>query len=227
MILGYARVSTEGQSLEAQLDALREAGIERTFSEKASGTKRVRPELERMIDQLRDGDVVVVAKYDRLSRSLQDLLAIVEAIRAKGAGFRSSPRTSTPPPPRGGSCSTSSPRSPSSSVSASPSGRARGWRRRVRRAGSAAGPRPSPPSVAPRCGGCGTWRAAVSPSWRGSSGSARTPCDGPKGAAPYRFPRPPTFRQRLDPRREASQNSERTLSERPKRRTEWFCWGAP
>ncbi|SEL92142.1 Site-specific DNA recombinase [Roseivivax marinus] len=89
MILGYARVSTEGQSLEAQLDALRAAGVERIFSEKISGSKRARPELDKLIDQLRPGDVVSVTKYDRLSRSLQDLLSIVEAIRAKGAGFRS------------------------------------------------------------------------------------------------------------------------------------------
>ncbi len=89
MILGYARVSTEGQSLEAQLDALRAAGVERVFSEKLSGTKRTRPELDKLIDQLRPGDVVTVTKYDRLSRSLQDLLGIVEEIRAKGAGFRS------------------------------------------------------------------------------------------------------------------------------------------
>ena len=89
MILGYARVSTEGQSLEAQLDALRVAGVERMFSEKVSGSKRARPELDKLIDQLRPGDVITVTKYDRLSRSLQDLLAIVEAIRGKGAGFRS------------------------------------------------------------------------------------------------------------------------------------------
>lgn len=89
MILGYARVSTEGQSLEAQLDALHAAGVERLYSEKVSGAKRARPELDRLIDQLRDGDVVTVTKYDRLSRSLQDLLGIVAAIRAKGAGFRS------------------------------------------------------------------------------------------------------------------------------------------
>ncbi|ETW11020.1 site-specific recombinase [Roseivivax marinus] len=89
MILGYARVSTEGQSLEAQLDALHAAGVERIFSEKISGSKRARPELDKLIDQLRPGDVVSVTKYDRLSRSLQDLLSIVEAIRAKGAGFRS------------------------------------------------------------------------------------------------------------------------------------------
>ena len=89
MIIGYARVSTEGQSLEAQLDALDIAGVERVFSEKISGSKRARPDLDKLIAQLRDGDVVTVTKYDRLSRSLQDLLAIVEAIRAKGAGFRS------------------------------------------------------------------------------------------------------------------------------------------
>lgn len=89
VILGYARVSTEGQSLEAQLDALETAGVERVFSEKASGSKRARPELDKLMDQLRPGDVVTVTKYDRLSRSLQDLLAIVEEIRAKGAGFRS------------------------------------------------------------------------------------------------------------------------------------------
>ena len=82
-------LSTEGQSLEAQLDALQGAGVERVFSEKVSGSKRVRPELDQLIDQLRPGDVVTVTKYDRLSRSLQDLLGIVEEIRAKGAGFRS------------------------------------------------------------------------------------------------------------------------------------------
>ncbi|MEQ3710988.1 recombinase family protein [Tateyamaria sp.] len=89
MIIGYARVSTEEQHLDAQISALEATGAERIFSEKVSGTKRTRPELDRMIDQLRDGDVVVVTKYDRLSRSLQDLLSIVEAIRDQGAGFRS------------------------------------------------------------------------------------------------------------------------------------------
>ena len=89
MIFGYARVSTEGQSLVAQIDALEAAGVERAFFEKVSGSKRARPELDKLIDRLRPGDVVVVTKYDRLSRSLQDLLGIVEEIRAKGAGFRS------------------------------------------------------------------------------------------------------------------------------------------
>jgi len=89
VIIGYARVSTEEQHLDAQTSALEAAGAERIFAEKISGTKKSRPELDRMIEQLRSGDVVVVTKYDRLSRSLQDLLSIVEVVRAQGAGFRS------------------------------------------------------------------------------------------------------------------------------------------
>ena len=89
MILGYARVSTEDQRLDAHLAALEAAGAGRVFAEKVSGTRTARPQLERLIDQLRPGDVVVVTKYDRLSRSLQDLLGIVARIQAAGAGFRS------------------------------------------------------------------------------------------------------------------------------------------
>lgn len=89
MIIGYARVSTEDQRLDAQTDALAAAGAERVFAERISGARRARPELDRMLDQLRDGDVVVVTKYDRLARSLKDLLEIVETIGARGAGFRS------------------------------------------------------------------------------------------------------------------------------------------
>jgi DNA invertase Pin-like site-specific DNA recombinase len=89
MIIGYARVSTDDQKLESQLDALNGVGAERVFTDKMTGSARSRPQLDLMIDQLRDGDVVVVTKYDRLARSLRDLLDIVEAIRARGAGFRS------------------------------------------------------------------------------------------------------------------------------------------
>jgi DNA invertase Pin-like site-specific DNA recombinase len=89
MILGYARVSTDDQNLDAQLDALEIAGAERVYSERVSGAGKSRLELQRLLDQLRNGDVVTVTKYDRLSRSLQDLLEIVEVIRSKGAGFRS------------------------------------------------------------------------------------------------------------------------------------------
>ena len=89
MILGYARVSTTGQSLDGQLDALEAEGCGRVFSEAVSGSVRARPELDRMLDQLRKGDVVVVTRYDRLARSLRDLLDIVARIGEAGAGFRS------------------------------------------------------------------------------------------------------------------------------------------
>jgi DNA invertase Pin-like site-specific DNA recombinase len=89
MILGYARVSTDDQTLDGQHDALTMAGAGRIFADRISGTLRTRPELDRLLDQLRPGDVVVVTKYDRLARSLKDLLAIVETVEAKGAGFRS------------------------------------------------------------------------------------------------------------------------------------------
>ena len=89
MIIGYARVSTSDQNLDAQLDQLREAGAEKIFEEKITGTKRTRPQLDALLSQLRKKDVVVVTKYDRLARSLKDLLEIVEAIREHGAGFRS------------------------------------------------------------------------------------------------------------------------------------------
>lgn len=89
MIIGYARVSTGDQKLEAQIDALEEAGAERVYADKITGSKRSRPQLDQLIDQLRPGDVVVVTKYDRLARSLHDLLSLVETIRERGGGFRS------------------------------------------------------------------------------------------------------------------------------------------
>lgn len=89
MIIGYARVSTTDQNLDAQIDALTAVGVERIFADKISGSARQRPELNKLLDQLRIGDVVVVTKYDRLSRSLKDLLKIVETIQEQKAGFRS------------------------------------------------------------------------------------------------------------------------------------------
>lgn len=89
MIFGYARISTSDQSLDGQTDALTVAGAERIFADTISGAKRERAELEQLLDQLRDGDVVTVTKYDRLARSLHDLLDIVKAIEERGAGFRS------------------------------------------------------------------------------------------------------------------------------------------
>jgi len=89
MIIGYARVSTQDQNLDAQLDALKSAGAERIYSDKISGAARTRPELDQMMEHLRDGDVVVVAKYDRLARSPSNLLQIVEGFKEKGTGFQS------------------------------------------------------------------------------------------------------------------------------------------
>lgn len=89
MIIGYARVSTQDQNLDGQIDALKAAGAERIFADKITGTVRSRPELDRLLDQLRQGDVITVTKYDRLARSLRDLLDIVDTIQAHGAGFRS------------------------------------------------------------------------------------------------------------------------------------------
>ncbi|MBM7070343.1 recombinase family protein, partial [Actibacterium sp. 188UL27-1] len=77
MLVGYARVSTQDQHLDAQIETLKEAGAERIWSEKVSGSKADRLELHKLIDHLRPEDVVIVTKYDRLSRSLQDLLTIV------------------------------------------------------------------------------------------------------------------------------------------------------
>lgn len=89
-LIGYARVSKgDEQSNTAQARALDAAGCKRVFDETASGGRWDRPRLQEMIGQLRDGDVVVVWKLDRLSRSLKDLLHLMEKIEAAGAGFRS------------------------------------------------------------------------------------------------------------------------------------------
>lgn len=91
MLVGYARVSTQDQKPELQLDALRQAGCERIFVEKASGAQRDRPELTAALDYVRDGagDVLVVWKLDRLARSLKQLIETVEDLGERGIGFRS------------------------------------------------------------------------------------------------------------------------------------------
>lgn len=90
MQIGYARVSRgDHQDLSAQLAALDAAGCDLVFREEASGGRTDRPELARAIKALTPGDVLVVWKLDRLSRSLRDLLFTLEAITAAGAGFRS------------------------------------------------------------------------------------------------------------------------------------------
>src|SRR6516165_1118936 len=89
MLIGYARVSTNDQETAAQVAALKAAGCERIYREKASGGRWDRPELHRLLDQLRKGDVLVVWKLDRLSRSLRDVLIIMERLAEAKAGFRS------------------------------------------------------------------------------------------------------------------------------------------
>lgn len=87
--IGYARVSTAGQLLDRQVHALREAGCSRIFTEKLSGRSAERPQLTACLDYLRAGDVLVVPSLDRLSRSLQDLIALVGELRRRGVGFTS------------------------------------------------------------------------------------------------------------------------------------------
>ncbi len=90
LLLGYARVSKgDEQNNALQTKSLRAAGCGRIFEEAASGGRWDRPELHRMLDHLRENDTVVVWKLDRLSRSLKDVLHIMERIAAAGAGFRS------------------------------------------------------------------------------------------------------------------------------------------
>jgi len=89
MIIGYARVSTDAQALDAQIDALRTAGAEHIFHEKISGARRDRPELRRLLDRLSEGDVLLVTRLDRLARSTRDLLDVLADIGERGATFRS------------------------------------------------------------------------------------------------------------------------------------------
>ena len=90
-ILGYARVSTDSQNLDRQIDALIAAGISRKhlYCEKITGTKADRPELNRLIDDLEIGDTVIIADLTRISRSTKDLLNIVDKIKNKGAYIKS------------------------------------------------------------------------------------------------------------------------------------------
>lgn len=89
MLLGYARVSTDEQTARLQLDALNAAGCERTFSETASGVAADRPILADLLSHARRGDTVVVWRLDRLGRSLQHLIQVVQRLESEGVAFRS------------------------------------------------------------------------------------------------------------------------------------------
>ena len=89
MLYGYARVSTDGQTVDAQLCALKTAGAEKVFSEKQSGAKTDRAALAKALAVLSARDVLVVTRLDRLARSTRDLLNVLATVSGKGAGFRS------------------------------------------------------------------------------------------------------------------------------------------
>ena len=101
MRIGYARVSTQDQDTQAHISAMKAAGCELVFQEKASGGRWDRSELQRLLDQLRKGDVVVVWKLDRLPRSLKDLLLTLEKIKEAGADFQSLTEAIDTPIPNG------------------------------------------------------------------------------------------------------------------------------
>jgi DNA invertase Pin-like site-specific DNA recombinase len=88
-VFGYARVSTDGQTLAAQDAALHAAGCAKVYSEKASGAKTDRAELRKLVSRLGDGDVLLVTRLDRLARSTRDLLNTLDEITKRGAGFKS------------------------------------------------------------------------------------------------------------------------------------------
>jgi DNA invertase Pin-like site-specific DNA recombinase len=87
--IGYARVSTDGQSLDAQVQELRSAGAERIYREKASGARSDRFQMSRALGALGEGDVLLVTRLDRLARSTRDLLNLLASVASTGAGFRS------------------------------------------------------------------------------------------------------------------------------------------
>ena len=80
LTLGYARVSTESQNLDRQLDALKKYGVDIIFNEKMSGTKRDRPELKKMLERMTIGDSVIIESLSRLGRSVKDLMELIELL---------------------------------------------------------------------------------------------------------------------------------------------------
>ena len=88
-MIGYARVSTDGQSLEAQLSQLKTAGCTKIYREKISGARTDRAQLARLLQSIEKGDVLIVTRLDRLARSTRDLLNVLDTVAGKKAGFRS------------------------------------------------------------------------------------------------------------------------------------------
>ena len=116
MKIGYARVSTDDQTLDLQLDALRAVGCETIYQEHASGKNAEQVELEACLKALREGSTLVVWRFDRLWRSLLDLVSIVNDLKLRGVEFDSLTERIDTGSSTGNLLSTSSPRSPSSSA---------------------------------------------------------------------------------------------------------------
>ena len=98
-IFGYARVSTEQQNLDRQIDLLKQYGVNLIFTEKMTGTKRDRPELNKLLERMTAGDTVVIESLSRLGRSTKDLIELVELFQQKGVhlvSLKESIDTSTP-----------------------------------------------------------------------------------------------------------------------------------
>ena len=89
MLIGYARVSTHDQNLDLQKDALEKAGCKKIYVEQMSGSSRIRPELEKTLEMLRNGDTLVVWRLDRLGRSLKHLIELISKLEQREIGFKS------------------------------------------------------------------------------------------------------------------------------------------
>ena len=89
MLIGYARVSTQDQNLDLQIEALKSAGCEKIFEDKMSGTRADRPGLGRALEMLREGDTLVIWKLDRLGRTVMGLVSLVSDLSTRGVQFRS------------------------------------------------------------------------------------------------------------------------------------------
>ena len=118
-LIGYARVSTAGECLDLQKDALDKADVYQLFVDVASGGKAKLPQLELALSLLGEGDTLVVWRLDRLGRSLGHLIRTVEELAVEGSAFAASMRTSTRPPAWANRCPTSSPPWPSSTATSS------------------------------------------------------------------------------------------------------------
>lgn len=84
---GYARVSTESQNLDRQIDALRKHGVDIIYNEKMTGTKKDRPELSKMLERMTTGDTVIIESLSRLGRSTKDLIELTEQFHSKGVNL--------------------------------------------------------------------------------------------------------------------------------------------